>query len=113
MEAILFLLVIVLFVQYNSLSKRFRAIETKLGIETTPTRTSAPAARSTAAVTSEKSAPVPTPAPTIPTTSSEPLFIERAVEWLKRDTLLKTGAFFLLLGFFKLFLVWLNELVPI
>ncbi len=99
MEAILFLLVIVLFVQYNSLSKRFRAIETKLGIETTPTRTSAPAARSTAAVTSEKSAPVPTPAPTLPTTSSEPLFIERAVEWLKRDTLLKTGAFFLLLGF--------------
>lgn len=101
MEAILLLLVIVLFVQYNSLSKRFRAIESQLGLSKVAATPSAPASRGVP-VAATPAVAVPAP-PTHPVNAtpkaSEPLFIERAIEWLKRDTLLKTGAFFLLLGF--------------
>lgn len=106
LEVILLLLVIVLFVQYHSLSKRFRSIESQLGITPMPAAAAAPAvqntpspATATIAPASAKTAPMPVGTPLAPPTNSEPLFIERAIEWLKRDTLLKTGAFFLLLGF--------------
>lgn len=101
LELLFFVLIIICLVQLQSVKSRLQKIETKLGLaSSSPQPSSAPITPSLQSSTPpsrpDKASLLTPHSPALPT---EPSFFDRAITWLHQDTLLKIGAFLLLLGF--------------
>ncbi len=106
MIGVLVLLAIIILIQLVSMNRRLSIVESRLGIESAPT----PPAHHTEALipttvntTNQKTSITDSPGQSsdanLSSTTSSFLSLSRGITWFRHDTLLKIGAFFLLLGF--------------